>query len=90
VLFLGLELPDEVTFWIPDTEDAVEGRLPAFGGCGKAAMLIVLRSDLSGLLGARLLDVDRAVVPMVEDEWDNGDLLSAGLGLEVVRSFEPD
>lgn len=51
-------------------------------------MLIVLRNDLSGLLGPRLpLEADLAALILVV-EFDSGDLLSVGLGLDGVRSFE--
>jgi hypothetical protein len=51
-------------------------------------MLIVRRKDLSGLLGARPLDADRAALRLeVEFEFDRGDL-SDGLGLDGVRSLD--
>lgn len=49
-------------------------------------MLIVLRNDLSGLLGARPLEADLVALTLVV-EFDSGDLLSVGLGLDGVRSF---
>ena len=82
-----LMLPDELTGGILDDEVAVDGRLiPDLGGWGKAAMLMVLRSDLSGLLGARPLEIDRWVVTLVV-ELDKGDLVRDGLGLEGARSL---
>lgn len=80
-------LPDELTPGI--FEEAVPGRLPVLGGWGKAAILIVLRRDLSGLLGGRPLDAERGVLMLVV-ELDNGDLLKVGRGLEGVRSFDGD
>ena len=50
---------------------------------------MVLRSVLSGLLGPRPVDAERAALRLeVEFELDNGDLDSDGLGLEGVRSFD--
>jgi hypothetical protein len=49
-------------------------------------MLIVLRSDLSGLLGVRPAEID-LVEPMVEAELDSAVLLSDGLGLGGARIF---
>lgn len=80
-------LPDELTPGI--FEEAVPGRLPVLGGWGKAAILIVLRRDLSGLLGGRPLDAERGVLMLVV-ELDNGDLLRVGRGLEGERSFDGD
>jgi hypothetical protein len=50
-------------------------------------MLIVLRKDLSGLLGALATVVDLPALILVA-ELESGDLLSVGLGLEGVRSLE--
>jgi hypothetical protein len=73
---------------MPDSEDAVDERPPAFGGWGNDAMLMVRRNDLSGLLGARPLDADRAALRLeVEFEFESGDL-SDGLGLDGVRSLD--
>lgn len=80
-------LPDELTPGI--FEEAVPGRLPVLGGWGKAAILIVLRRDLSGLLGGRPLDAERGALMLVV-ELDNGDLLRVGRGLDGVRSFDGD
>ncbi|KAH1268149.1 hypothetical protein KXW98_006751 [Aspergillus fumigatus] len=52
-------------------------------------MLIVLRSDFSGLAGLRPPDADLRL-PWVEIELDNGDLLKFDLGLEGVRNLEVD
>lgn len=49
-------------------------------------MLIVLRSDLSGLLGARPLEADLRLVV----ELDSGDLMIVGLGLDGARSLAGD
>lgn len=90
-LRLGLTLPVvlELAPEMPVTEDAGEGRLPAFGGCGNDAMLMVRRRDLSGLPGARPLDADRAALRFdVELEFDKGDLASDGFGLDGLRSFD--
>lgn len=89
-LRLGFMLPVELATGTPVTEDAVEGRPPALGGCGKDAMLIVRRKDLSGLPGVRPLDADRAA-PLrfdVEFELDSGDLASDGFGLDGLRNFD--
>lgn len=43
---------------MPEIEEAVDDRLPPLGGWGNAAMLIVLRRVLSGLLGVRPVDAD--------------------------------
>jgi hypothetical protein len=73
---------------MPDTDDAVDGWIPAFGGCGKDAMLMVRRSDFSGLPGVRPPEVERAALRLeVELELDSGDL-SDGLGLDGVRSLD--
>ena len=86
--FLAFMLPDELTPGI--FEEAVPGRLPVLGGWGKAAILIVLRRDLSGLLGGRPLDdADRGALTLIV-ELDNGDLLRVGRGLEEARSFDGD
>lgn len=50
-------------------------------------MLIVLRSDFSGLAGLRPPDADLRL-PWLEIELDNGDLLKFDLGLEGVRNLE--
>ncbi|KAG2001246.1 hypothetical protein GB937_010355 [Aspergillus fischeri] len=50
-------------------------------------MLIVLRSDFSGLAGLRPPDADLKL-PWLEIELDNGDLLKFDLGLEGVRNLE--
>lgn len=74
---------------MPEVDDAVEGRLPALGGCGNEAILIVRRKVLSGLLGARPLDADRTALRFdVELELDRGDLAREGFGLDGVRSFD--
>jgi hypothetical protein len=76
---------------MPATEDAaVDGRVAAFGGCGKEAILIVRRRVFSGLLGVRPLDADRTALRFdVELEVDSGDRASdGGLGLDGVRSFD--
>lgn len=75
---------------MPDIEDAaVEGRLPALGGCGKEAMLIVRRRVLSGLPGVRPLETDRTALKFeVELELDSGDRRDGGLGLDGVRSLD--
>jgi hypothetical protein len=88
-LRLGLALPAGFA-GNPDTDEAVEGRLPpALGGCGNEAMLIVRRKGLSGLLGARPLDADRMALRFeVEFELDSGDRAAEGLGLDGVRSLE--
>ena len=88
-LRLGLALP-AVFAGIPDTDEAVEGRLPpALGGCGNEAMLIVRRKVLSGLPGTRPLDADRMALRFdVELELDSGDRAADGLGLDGVRNFE--
>lgn len=65
----------------------MEGRLPPFGGWGKAAILTVLRKDFSGLLGVRPPDIDLGE-PRLDAELDSGDLLSEGLGLDGVLIFE--
>lgn len=80
--------PLEVAPWIPEIDDAVDGRLLAFGGCGNEAILIVRRKDLSGLPGVRPPEADRAAFRLeVEFELDRGDL-SDGLGLDGVRNLE--
>lgn len=79
-----LRLPDDCRPG-PFIEDAVPGRLPGRGGCGNAAMLIVLRRDLSGLLGTLAPDADLAELILVV-ELESGDL-SAGFGLEGVRNL---
>jgi hypothetical protein len=69
-------------------DDAVDGRLPALGGCGNDAMLIVRRRDFSGLPGGRPPEDDRPALRLeVELELESGDL-SDGLGLEGVRNLE--
>ena len=74
---------------MPDTDEAVEGRLPAFGGCGNEAILIVRRNVLSGLLGVRPLDAERIALRLdVELELDSGDRASDGLGLDGVRNLD--
>jgi hypothetical protein len=50
-------------------------------------MLIVLRRDLSGLLGTLEADVDLVALTFVV-ELESGDLLSVGLGLDGVRNLE--
>lgn len=89
-LRLGFTLPVELAPGIPVTEDAVEGRPPVLGGCGKDAMLIVRRKDFSGLPGARPLDADRTALLRfeVEFELDRGDLASDGFGLDGLRNFD--
>lgn len=89
-LRLGFTLPVELAPGMPVTEDAVEGRPPALGGCGKDAMLIVRRRDLSGLPGVRPLDADRTALLRfdVEFELDRGDLARDGFGLDGLRSLE--
>lgn len=73
----------------PDTDDAVDGRLPALGGCGNEAMLIVRRRDLSGLPGTRPLEADRTALRFdVELELESGDLANDGFGLEGVRNLD--
>lgn len=47
---------------------------------------MVLRRDLSGLLGARPVETERWVVTLVV-ELDKGDLVRVGLGLEGARSL---
>lgn len=71
----------------PETDAAVDGRLPGLGGCGNAATLTALRSDLSGPHGIPPVDVD-LIVLMSEVELDVKDLLSDGLALDGVRSFD--
>lgn len=80
-------LPEERRLWIPDIDEAVEGRLPVFGGWGNAAILIVLRSDLSGLLGVRPADIDLEELRL-EAELDSAVLLNDGLGLGEARILE--
>lgn len=78
----------EVAPWMPESDDAVDGRLLAFGGWGNEAILIVRRKDLSGLPGVRPPDADRVKFRLeVELEVDSGDLRD-GLGLDGVRSLE--
>ncbi len=50
-------------------------------------MLMVLRRDLSGLLGTLEADVDLVALTFVV-ELESGDLLSVGLGLDGVRNLE--
>lgn len=65
----------------------MDGRLIALGGCGKAAMLIVRRSDFSGLLGARIPETDLGALAF-EIEWLRGDLVpNESFGLEGVRAL---
>jgi hypothetical protein len=71
---------------IPEADDAVDERLPAFGGWGNAAILIVLRRDFSGLLGVRVPGIDREAL-RVDAGFDNEDLVSVGRGLDGERSF---
>lgn len=88
-LRLGLTLAGAAVPGIPETDDAVEGLLAAFGGCGKDAMLMVRRKDLSGLLGVRPLDADRIALRFdVELELERGDRASEGFGLDGVRSLD--
>lgn len=88
-LRLGFTLPVGLVPGMPEVDDAVEGRLPALGGCGNEAILIVRRKVLSGLLGARPLDADRTALRFdVELELDRGDLAREGFGLDGVRSFD--
>lgn len=89
-LRLGFALPAGLAPAIPVTEDAADERPPALGGCGKDAMLIVRRKDLSGLPGARpLVPVRTALLRFdVELELDRGDLASDGFGLEGLRNFD--
>ncbi|KAH1340476.1 hypothetical protein KXV22_004505 [Aspergillus fumigatus] len=85
---LTLALPSGILL-DPEIVEATEERPLTFGGWGKAAMLIVLRSDFSGLAGLRPPDADLRL-PWVEIELDNGDLLKFDLGLEGVRNLEVD
>lgn len=88
-LRLDLNLPVGMVPVIPETDDAVDGRLPALGGCGNEAMLIVRRRILSGLPGARPLDADRIAVRLdVEIELESGVLANDGFGLEGVRNLD--
>lgn len=75
---------------MPDTVEAVNGRVGALGGCGKDAMLIVRRSVFSGLPGARPLEAERTALRFeVELEVERGERAAdGGLGLEGARSLE--
>lgn len=60
--------------WIPETDDAVDGRLPGLGGWGNEAMLIVRRRDFSGLPGGGPPEVDRVALRLeVEFDVESGD-----------------
>lgn len=73
---------------MPESDDAVDGRLLAFGGWGNEAILIVRRKDLSGLPGVRPPEAERVEFKLeVEFEVDRGDLRDS-LGLDGVRSLE--
>lgn len=68
-------------------EEVGDGRLPALGGCGNAAMLIVLRSVFSGLLGPRPNEADLKLgMSVVEGDWL--ELESDGRGETGIRSLE--
>lgn len=71
------------------TDDAVEGRFTGLGGCGKAAILMVLRKFFSGLAGVRPVDTDLNAARFV-DELDKGDFGSEVCGLEGGRSVGVD
>jgi hypothetical protein len=88
-LRLGFTLAGVTVLGTPETDAAVEGRLAAFGGCGKDAMLMVRRKDLSGLPGVRPLDADRIALRLeVELELERGERASDGFGLDGVRSLD--
>lgn len=89
VLSRELRLGFTLAVGVTEAEEAVDGRPPAFGGCGNDAMLIVRRKDLSGLPGARPLEADRTALRFeVELELERGDRARDGLGLDGVRSFD--
>lgn len=75
---------------MPDTVEAVNGRVGALGGCGKAAMLIVRRRVFSGLPGTRPLEADRTALRLeVELEVERGERAAeGGRGLDGERSLE--
>lgn len=88
-LRLGFTLADVMVPGRPEIDDEVEDRLAAFGGCGKDAMLIVRRKDLSGLPGVRPLDADRIALRLdVELELERGERASDGFGLDGVRNLD--
>jgi hypothetical protein len=67
--------------------DVLGGLPPARGGCGKAAMLTVLRRVFSGLLGSSPVEVDLKGV-ILKAELDCPDPPMEGRGDAGGRSFE--